>query len=187
MKWNITKLVVAGGLAIVYLVLGLSGGVLQAILGFPGAAGFVMSIASAMMLAFCCLLIKKFGAATIMTFIYSICVLPLPTLGAPGFLPKIVIGTSAGLIADTIYALLKKKEKIACMGIGAITQPLIGFEILGLGFLFSMPGIEKLAGLMLSPLFVVLAVLLGVAGGLLGWFVFDKLKDTAIVRRIQGA
>ena len=76
---------------------------------------FSMIFVSAMMFAFCCLLIRQFGCATIMGLIYSICALPLPVIGTTGFLPKILIGFSAGVAADLTYFLLKKNVKIAAI------------------------------------------------------------------------
>lgn len=185
MKWTMTKLIATGGLAVVFLVLSLAGGAIVAITGVPGAGGIINIFVWGMMLAFCCLLLRKFGAATIMGFIYSICVIPLPLLGTPGFLPKIIIGILAGLIADCLYAPLKKREKVAVLVVGAIPSTLIGLAILGLGILFSIPGVEKFARF-LSPVVAFISLLIGALGGYVGYLIFKKLQDTAVVRRIQG-
>ncbi len=185
MEWNITKLIVTGGLAIVYLILALSGSALQAVIVIPGAAGIIMMFVGAMMFAFCCLLIRQFGCATIMGLIYSICALPLPVIGTPGFLPKILIGFSAGVAADLTYFLLKKNVKIAAIGIGAITQIIIPFMIIGFGWMLSIPGIEKLIKLFISPIMIPATIIGGGVGGYIGYLLFNKLKNTAVVRRIQ--
>lgn len=184
-KWNMTKLIVTGGLAMVYLVLALSGSALQAIMVFPGAAGIIMVFISAMMFAFCCLLIRQFGCATLMGLIYSIAALPLPTMGTPGFLPKILIGVVAGVAADSMYYLLRKNPKVASIGIGAITQIIIPFMIIGLGWLLSMPGIEKFIKLFFSPMIIPVTIFVGGLSGYVGYLLFSKLKYTSAVKRIQ--
>jgi hypothetical protein len=186
-KWTITKLIVIGSLAIIDLALGLSGSVIQTVVGVPGAAGIVMQLVGPMMLVFCSLLIQQFGAATLMLFVFHICALPLPMSGPPGFLPKILIGLIAGLITDTLYLLLKKQEKIAAGVIGAVNPPIFLFLIFGLGKLFSVPGVDDLAEVLSSPISIVVMLAVGALGGYIALFVFNRLKNTAIVARIQGA
>lgn len=185
MQWNIYKLITAGSLGVLLLVLALAGSTVTAVTGVPGAGGIINIFISGAMFAFCCLLLKQFGSATLMGVIYGICAIPLPLLGTPGFLPKIVIGTLAGLIADCLYALLKRHERIAAPVIGAFSQIFIGLSILGLGLLFSLPGIEKFLKI-LSPIALVSSLLFGAAAGYVGYLIFSRLRETAVVRKIQG-
>ena len=183
-KWNITKLIVAGSLGVVYLILALPGGAIAAITGLPGAGGITNIFFGAITVTFCCLLIRKFGAATIMLFVFSICAIPLPLLGTPGFLPKVLIGISAGLIADSVYILLRRREKIAAIAIGVVTMSIMGLEILGLGLLFNLPGVERLAKFLTVPV-IVSTVIIGALGGCVGYIILNKLRNTAVVKRIQ--
>lgn len=185
MKWNITRLLATGSLGVVNVVLLLFGAAITAITGIPGGGGIINIFVWGMMFAFCCLLIRQFGCATVMSFVTSIIAIPLPLLGTPGFLPKIAIGISVGLIADCLYALLKRKEKLAAFVVGAIPTTLIGLEILGLGLLFSIPGIEQFAKFLSIPV-AIGSLAFGAFGGYIGYRIFSNLRDTAVVKRIHG-
>jgi len=186
MNWNTPKLITAGSLGVLYVVLALFGAGLQAVLGFPLASGIINIFTSAAILAFCCLLLNQFWSATIMMFVYGVIALPLPVMGTPGFLPKILIGISVGIVVDGIYIFLKPKEKIASLVIGAVSQVVMAIEILGLGMLFSIPGIEKALEIFLTPLVIIATIICGAIGGYIGYFIFNKLRNTAVVLKIQG-
>lgn len=183
-KWNTTKLIAASSLGVVYLILALPGGAIVAITGIPGAGGITNIFFGAITVTFCCLLIRKFGAATVMLSVFSICAIPLPLLGIPGFLPKVLIGISTGLIADSVYTLLRRREKIAAIAIGVVTMSITGLEILGLGLLFNLPGVENLAKFLTVPV-IVSTVIVGALGSCIGYIIFNKLRNTAVVKRIQ--
>lgn len=183
MKWNVTRLIAAGSLGVVYLILSLSGGIFQTFVGIPGAAGFIMGFLGALLLAFCCLSINQFGAATLMTFVYGVLAIPLPVLGTPGFFPKIAMAVLAGLAADSVYHLLRKNEKVAAMIVGAVAESVITGLFFGLGLLFNMPGIEKALKFALSGSIVIFV--LGLFGGYIGYLIFDRLRNTGVVRRIR--
>lgn len=185
MKWSIKKLMVIGSLAVVYTIAVLGSSGITVATGIPGASGAINALVGAVMLALCCLLLKQFGSAAIMGFVYGILALPLPVLGMPGFIPKIAIATSAGIVADVIYGLFKKNEKIAAISLGAVTSVLIGFEVVGLGFLFSLPGIDKLAAIYISPIVIPITAILGGIGGFIGYVIYKKLEKTTVVRKIQ--
>ena len=183
-KWNTTKLLVIGGLAVIHLIFGFIGSSLQAATGIIGAGGAAMIILGPIVIVFCCLLIKKFGAATILMSIYGVLALPLPTLGAPGFLPKLGIAFGAGLIADITYLFFKKRDKLASFFVGATSESFIGYSILWLGLMFSLPGTDILNKVLLSPIAILLPFI-GGFGGYLGYLTYNKLKNTSIIRRIQ--
>lgn len=179
------KLMVAGGLAAIWLVLALASSALTAVTGIPGMSGLIGAVTSTIMFVFCCLLLQVFGCATIMAFVFGFCALPLPTIGTPGFLPKIIIAVFAGFLADCVFALLKKKERIAAIAIGIVTQPVIGLGIAVFGLLFGMPGIEKMTKIFFSVPALALISILGAIGGYIGYIVFNKLRNTSVVKRIQ--
>lgn len=186
MKWNTTKLIAVGGLGAVTVVLSLFGAAINAISGISGLGGILNIFVFSMMAALCCLLIDKFGSATLMGLIFSICAIPVPVLGPPGFLPKILIGIAFGSSADMIYMLLKRNKKIAAIAIGIISAYVTLFLILWLGSLFSIPGIHES-----KETFLTLPVIFGggiyaAFSGYVGYLVYTKLKDTAVVKRIRG-
>ena len=185
-QWSITKLVAIGALAVVDLAMGATAGGIQAAIGVPGSAGIIMIFLGPMILVFCGLLIRRFGAVTIMLLIYSTLALPLPVAGTPGFLPKILIGLVSGLATDTVFLLLRNRKRAASIVIGAINPPIFQFLILGFGVLLSVPGTQSLAKVLLSPITVPVIAVVGALGGYTGYMTFGRLKTTGVVLRIQG-
>jgi len=187
-KWTITQLIALAGLAAVYLVLALFGGVLQVSTGIIGANIIWIPLAD-MIVIFGRLLVNKFGAATILYSIYGIGALPLATLGPPGFLPKIFIGFTGGLTIDIIFLLLHRRPKAAAMTGAAIYEIIVAFEVVWFGILLGVPGLEIAKKFLLTPFwgFITTAViaLLGVLGAYLGILLYKKLENTAVVKRIQ--
>lgn len=185
MKWTATKLIAVGGLAAARLVLSLLGAAVVAITGIPGSGGVITVFVAGVILIFACLLIKRFGTATILTLIYSILVMPLPLGGTPGFLPKILIITTAGFVVDCIFILFRKNEKFAALMAGGILSLVEGFAMILLGKIFSLPGIEKFTQLFLSPIIVLATFIAGAFAGFIGYLIYKKLENTALVKRIQ--
>jgi len=185
-KWNLYKLISIGSLGALWAISNILGAAVSAITGILGAGGLINTFFGGMLLAFCCLLVRKFGSATIAAFVFSIIALPLPVLGTPGFFPKLIIGISTGLICDIIYLLLKKNERISAVAVGVGQEVVIAFEVVGFGLLFSIPGIEKAAKLLFSTPAIFILSLIGGIGGYVGYIAFNKLRNTAVVRRIQG-
>ena len=184
--WTTTKLIAVGSLAVLHMILSLTGAGLQAVVGLPIVAGVVNGFFAEAIVIICLLSINKFGAAAFLRTIYSILVLPLATLGTPGFLPKVVIGASSGLIVDILYIFLKKWDGVgSAIIIGGISEVYLDLTIVGLGKLFTMPGIEQAANLFLKPEMLVGAFIMGSIGGYLGYLIYQKIKDTAVVKRIQ--
>ena len=186
MKWTTIKLVTAGSIGAVFLILAMSGSIVQSIAGFPGASGIVNGFIAGIMYPLVVLLVRNFGAGTIAGLTYYILGFPLAIGGAPGFLPKILIGLIVGLLADILFLLLKKNEKLTAVIIGALTQPAIGFLVGGLGLLFSLPGIDKYLNLLLKPISIVAAFIIGAIGGIVAYLIYGKLKNAAVIKRIQG-
>lgn len=185
--WSVTKLMALAGLAAVDLAGGIAGGMIQAAVGIPGAAGVVMIFWGPMVYVFNCMLIRQFGSVTIMMVFYGIAALPLPVVGPPGFLPKILIGLIAGVVTDTLYFFLRRSKRIAALVIGATNPPLYQLLIFGLGTAFGVPGIERLGRIVLSPVTIVVIMGAGALGGFLGYDVFDRLKGSSVVKRIQAS
>ncbi|MHA1275291.1 MAG: hypothetical protein ACTSQS_17950 [Promethearchaeota archaeon] len=186
MRWNLTKLIAAGSLGVAYLILTLASAAINAITGIPGFASVLSLIIIAMISSFCCLLIREFGAAMIMGFVYSVIALPLPLFGTPGFFPKIIIGLASGFIADFTYLILKKFERISAIVIGITSNFMVVFLLVLLGRMFSMPGIEQFVKIFLKPAIIIAAVIIAGISGYMGYFTLRKLKGTNVVKRIRG-
>ncbi|MBI4099586.1 hypothetical protein HY440_01120 [Candidatus Microgenomates bacterium] len=184
--WTTTKLIATGSLAILSLVLSLAGASLTVLTGLPGASGAINAFTSAVLTVFAVFLIREFGTATLMGFVFSVLSLPLPLEGTVGFLPKLLIGPLVGLMADLLFLLLKKRPWLAAISIGFVSQYLTGLLIYLLGSLFPIPGIDRLRPLILSPLTVIGTFVLMGGFGYLGYRLYTKLEDTSLVKRIQG-
>ena len=184
-KWNTTKLMAAAGLGVVYLAFGLLFAVITAPIGIPGIGGAVNMFISGALFALVCLVIRRFGAAAIMGFIASVLAIPFSFLGPPGFFLKIIVGVVVGLVADMVFLFLAKTPRLASLVIGALTQLLFGLGIVGFGFLIGVPGIDKLAKLLLSPFGIAGALIGGAIGGFVGWLIYRRIEKFPVVRRIQ--
>lgn len=185
MKWTITKLIAIGALAVIALLVGLLGNVLVGITGIPGIGSLIMCFFAPVIFAFLCLLIKKFGAATLMGLLYGILALPLPSWGPPGFLPKIFAIGIMGLAIDFVFFLFRKNEKLAAIIIGIPTNVVGILAMVGTFLLFKIPSVEKSIKILLSPLLAVM-IILGLLGGWVGYIIFKRLQNTMVIKRIQG-
>jgi len=186
-KWSTTKLLTAGSLAVIYLVLTLPGAAIQAATGIPQITGLTNVFVCGLMFALCCLIIRKFWAATIMGLIYGILALPFPLLVSPGFAPKIAIGAGIGLAADSLFYLLRKRNLLASIIISlgscwTLAALMIGFVLL-FGIFSSY--VQKITELFFNPLGLVFLNGFGILPGLAAYLIYKKLKNTTIVKRIQ--
>lgn len=188
-NWTTTKLIVAGSIGAVFLMFAISGSALQMVVGITGASGLINSLVSSTMYVLACLLIGKFGAATIAGLVYYTLGLPLAIGGTPGFLPKILIGLVVGLTSDFLYLALRNNKKLASLCIGAASQLAIGVLFFLIIKLSLMPGPEYAFKFFESSLGIVLSLIVvlggGVLGGGIGYFLFGKIKNTSVVKRIQ--
>ena len=182
--WTTIKLITTGSLAVLFLIISLLGGVINATTGIPIMGGAINSFVTPAMTVLCLLIINKFGSATLMLAIVGILELPFPLTGTPGFLPKILILIIAGLFADSVFS-LDKNKKLACISIGGPMMVYLGWSIVLLGRLFNMPGVDRAAQLASSPPIIVLGLIMGSVGSYLGYLVYQKVKETSIVKRIQ--
>lgn len=185
MKWTTTRLMASGSFGVLRLILSLAGATLPAIFGIPVASGFINFIIVGSIISLSCLVIGNFGTATIGTLIFSILALPLPLLGPSGFVLKILVGLTTGLLADIIFALFKKNKKLASILTGFFVNELGGIELVWLLTLAKIPGTEILRKIVWSPLGFGAAIIGGGFSGYLGWLIYQKIKNTPIVLKIQ--
>lgn len=182
--WTTTKLMAAGSLAVLTIILQLLGSSLTVVTGIPLASAAINILVAPAVMIICLLVIDQSGAATIMYIVVGILSLPLPLGGIPGFLPKVPIAIVEGVIADVLYSLLRQNKRIVSLVIGSMTMLYAGVVTVELGRLFDVPGIEQTANLLYSPL-VVPITLMAALGGFLGWLIYSRIKNTAVIKRIQ--
>lgn len=187
-SWTTTKLITAGGIGVFNLVISLFGSGITAVTGIPGMSGAINSFLGAIITVFAVFLIRSFGVVTVMYTIYSILALPLPLLGTPGFLPKVLLGFTVGLIVDICYLLVRKNKWLTIVTISFISQYSTGLGIYLLGSYFGLPGIEKLRKFIFLPAPILIVGILLMGGfGYIGFLLYKKLENTTLVKRIQNA
>ncbi len=184
-SWTTTKLIVAGSLGVLSLLLQLFGAVIAAVTGTPLTSGVIGRLIGPALIVVCLLVVDQIGAATIMYFVLGTLALPFHISGIPGFLPKVLILIVEGFISDILYFYLKQNKLIFALVVGAMSQLYVAVAVVEVGRLFNMPGIEKTAKFLYSPLLIP-GLIFPAAGGYLGYFIFQKIENTAIVKRIQG-
>lgn len=187
-NWTTTKLIVAGSLGALSVALQLFGSGIAAVVGIPMFGGVVNIFIAPALIMICLFVVNQFGAATTMYLVASILALPFHLSGTPGFLPKVPIGLIEGLIADVLFHFLKKNQKMASLIIGALTMLYVSIAVIEVGKRFNMPGIEQTAKLVYklvySP-FLIPGLIIPAFGGYLGYLIYQKIKNTSVVKRIQ--
>jgi len=181
-RWNVYRLRAVGAIAALWIVSGFIGSGVQAALGFPGASGIVMAFFTAMWLSLVVFSVNTFGAGTLLGGVYGLIAIPLPTLGAPGFYPKVLLGLAAGFVVDLCWRYLRHRPRL-CVSIGGVlANETIAVLFLSIAYLLKLPGLEKT--LKMAGALMVVAVVLGSLGGLTGLSLYNRLKNTSAMHRL---
>lgn len=182
MKWTTTQLIACGALGVLTLILTLPGVFVSVVLQIPGSSGLFAGVIGAAMAVLITFIFKKFGAATLVFSIYGILAIPTP-IGPPGFLPKVLAFLITGVILDVVYLFLKNETKTAAIVIGSISL-VMSSTIFVLLYLVFIP---QLASVYTSIFYILLpfATVMGSIGGMLGYLVYNKIKKTTTIIRIQ--
>lgn len=180
-----TKLIATGSLGVLGSLLFVPFVVLSQIFQMPGL--FIMTsafIIPAILTPFL-FVIDQFGAAAIGTTVLAIITFPTNLTGPPGFLPKILLGPATGILIDLLYLILKRKETLAAflIGIGAIFIQEVFF--VAMLRIFLIPGWKESLKFMFSPLGIGFVLFHGILGGIIGLAILRRIRNTAIVKRIQ--
>lgn len=181
--WDTTKLITAGSLGVLLFLLNLPMIALGELFIIPN---LMISFFGPMMVVLACLIVDKFGVATLGGFIYSLLVLPLSSFGPPGFLPKVLVTPAAGFLVDLTYLSLKKNKRLASLAAGVVTN--LGILIL-FYFLFALLNFPFVEGTFIKrvvqPIVLPPFALEGAIAGWAGWKVYLKIENTSIIKRIQ--
>ena len=183
--WNTTKLITAGSLGVLHLILNLPASSIAIITGVPLSSGVINIFVGGIIFSLTVFIIDEFGAATIMILIYSILALPLPLSGTPGFLPKVIFNPLLGLFIDFVYLLSKKNKRLAAILVGGFSQFFVPIIVVNTGKVFNIPGISTAEKMFTSPKILVSVFIAGAISGYLGYLIFQKIKITSILQRIQ--
>lgn len=193
--WTITKLVAAGSVGVAMLIFSLAGGMLNSVTGVGGVGGLINVFVQGGLTAFIVLSAKQFGSATIAWLVFSFLAIALPIMGPPGFFFKIFNGILIGICSDIAYLFLsRKREKVIGVVIGGVSMVsanvplLIALSLMGINWLAIAEGLSEILVTFPGFLFLFfLSFLIGTMAGYLGWLVYDRLKNTSVIKRIQGA
>jgi len=183
-KWSTAKLMAIGAIVVLEILIGMLGAAITVMTGFVAAGGLINAFTGSFFIVFTLLVINNFGTGTLKSLLYGLIVLPLPNIGPPGFLPKVLIAFICGLVADITYYLLRKKQKLAAFFTGILNQMVMALGIFYFGHLFNLPGMEFMSRLLFSPLALVYIVLTGLVG-LFALKIYEKIKNTSVIKRIQ--
>lgn len=184
--WTTTKLIAIGSLTVLEVILELIASTITVSTGVMFASGVLTAIIRPLFVVNALLIVDYFGTALIFMTISGVLTLSTVLSGPPGFLPKIPIMMGLGLIQDFIFKIFKGRNKqVAALIIGGVDNVYSAFVLIWVGRLLKIPGIDKAMTLVPLPIFIVMLLLMGGVGGYLGYLVYGRIKDTAVVRRIQ--
>jgi hypothetical protein len=183
MKFNIKELTFIGLMSILmFLLCFLLGNTLGLITGISVAPGFINMFIQGIILVICVLTIKKFWTATILFMIYGILAIPTTMVsGLPG-LYKILIGFIVGIIFDICAYIFKYKIKGLYIGI-LVIAPIETILIIFLYLKLNIPGRDIL--IKYWPIIVLLLIIITWLGILVGYKIYNKIKNKRAIRLIQ--
>ena len=182
-KFETKELIFAALMGALMFVLSFAfGSVLNVALGNPSASAFISTLIQPIIVVVALLIIRKFGVATMMYFIYGVLAIPTNMMGGlPGPL-KIVLALTMGLSFD-IVTRVGKYNKISLF-LGAIviyltSMPLLIYFYIKLG----IPGADKFIAA--APILIAISVIETFIGIFVGLYVYKKIQNKTIVRQIS--
>lgn len=181
--WEIKHFVMAGifsatAFAVAFV---LGAGIILAT-GIPATGGIANIFAAVFILIIGVKLVPKFGFATLTVGLLFTLAIPTIIGGPPGVY-KIANGTLIGLVVDIVLVIGRRSRLAHIIGgsIGAVVSILSIYAAL---VIFRLPGVEKLAPLLL-PL-TILQALMGAVGAFASLLIFERrLSKLNAVKRLM--
>jgi len=186
-KWSVTQLITAG-----------SFGVLRFLLWLPFIALFSTSLNplptvfslfyTSILCAISFLIIRRFGTITIQTLVEYVLELPLPsmTFKLLAFISAVV----RSLIVDFAFYSLKEREKLSSLLCGGLNSIILSFFYYLIYLVMGIPGADKVPSIIFSPIGLIITFTIvfgiGAIGGYVGYLIYQRLKNTSVIKRIQG-
>lgn len=184
--WTTTKLIAIGALSALFIVLNLPGAVAASITGLPIFSGIINIIVIGIAYPLVALIIRKPGSVTLWTLVNAIIALPLPIAAPPGFIAKVPYLVSWGLIADVTYLIFEKSDKKVAIMISIVQVGLGGPIAVFLWTLLGAPELASQVSKFTSLVSIIIASILGGVLGLLAFKIYTEIKNTGVIKRIQG-
>lgn len=183
-NWNTTKLISAGSLGALLLVLHLGGATINLITGNVAIGGGLNSIITSVLIVITSLTLNLFGANTIVLGIYGVLSIPFNLIGPPGFILKVIIAILGGVIVDFFYIIFRKNLLVSVLMIGGIFQIYLGWTLVLANRFFNIPGFQLVVQNAIIPL-IIGSLLVGAIGGYLGLIIYWKINKTSLMNRVQ--
>lgn len=183
-NWNTKTLITIALLSASWIVLDLVfASFLVAVTGIPLASGLITGVMAGFFMIIAIKLFPRFGTLTLMLTLFGLLELPFSIGGAPGFWPKVLINGLAGLMGDIwLYFTGYKKRWNLFVGfyiLAAVNLYMFFYFLIK----FGIPNAEKTFAI---GHFILLAYwVMGTAGILLGFYVWNKIKNKKIIRQFQ--
>lgn len=189
--WTTTKLIAVGSLAALQFVITLPIRGLVAATGTNPLAGIFYLISGPIFSVLTLFLIPNFGSVTLKNVLETLVGVPFPKLYPVPFC--FLMGPVTGFILDSLFCFVKQRKKLASLVVGGIDS---FFESFFLYLIFITVGYahaEKLPSLILESIKIIPRLIfifgilfaIGAGSGYLGYLIFQKIKGTTVVRRIQ--
>lgn len=146
------------------------GSAVNALTGIPLTGGILNGIIVGAMITIGIKGVDKFGAATLIWFVFTIFAIPTITFGPPGWY-KVIVGIVSGLIWDLVISIFKRRKfgYIFSAGVGASA---ITYGVFVSATILGLPAAERLAKALyfLIPMNFIISCI----GALTGLWLFGK-------------
>jgi hypothetical protein len=128
-------------------------------------------------------LIDEKGVTLLVAGIYGLAGLPLPAFGPPGFLPKIGALFFMAVVFETVYWVMPGSDRTRAVVSTAIFGGCASGSMLFMFRFFNITGGSAL--MELGIIIIPLSGLYSALGGLIGYHIFEKLKNREAVKRFK--
>lgn len=182
-NWSTTKLIAAGAMGVLLAFTAFLEAPINVLTGIPGAGGIIGSFFELVVFVLGILIIKRFGAGAIIGTVAGIIALPLPILGSPGFIMKVVFGLVFGLLFDVFYLFFKRYGRWGIVLASSLVTLVFSVSFTLMISILNIPGMDFSSNIffIFTAIFVIEAAL----GSFVGWHIYKKIEKTTIIRRIQ--
>jgi len=177
--WTTTKLMATGALGVLWAVGSLP------LLSIGLITHLFSGSITGLMLPLTVLIVRQFGAATIAAFVFSLLTTPLSTLGPAFLIPRLVLDTSAGLLVDLLYLYFRRNDKIAALLIGFFSTAIWPFVMGTLLIRLGLEQVERSLTFILTSPLILTFLFGGLVEGFIAYLIYQRIKNTSVVRRIQ--
>ncbi|MFH2020762.1 MAG: hypothetical protein ABIJ34_05070 [archaeon] len=186
-KWTSTKLIAIGSIAVIRL--------LVDIIVYYSALTATSSVFGSLTIfilgpifqVFVALVIQRFGSVTLFLTLNFLMELPTPTV-----FPKLILLFSTllqGLMIDITWLIFKKNNKLFGLVSGFLINAFWVLLAILLYFSIGLYGTEHIPKIMVTPLWLfILGLFLSLIGSACGYAalsVYNKIKNTSVIKRIQ--